>query len=127
MPFEVDLRTRLKNAATTAGTRIDWDERPQTSAYPAVVLETVFDDRAQHMKGFQGYRPTRVQASCLATTKAAAVTLRNAVIAALVPEGTAGATDFRRAQSISHFGRPDTNDTGTVFNELVDLTLWHNG
>jgi hypothetical protein len=130
MSMETALRTRLKNAAgvsTIVGTRIDWTERPQRSAYPAVVLTLVSDVRSQHMAGFDTFRPTRVQIDCFATTAAQKVSLREAVIAAIVPAATQSGVEFLRAQDISVTDRSKNTETGFVHQDLIDLTIWHDG
>ncbi len=128
MSFETALRSRLKAAgAVTAivGQRIDWTERPQRSAYPAVVLQIVSDDRSQHMKGFNGFRPTRVQIDCFALKADTKVTLREAVIAAVVPAASVSPATFLRAFVNNVIDRSENTETGFVHRDLIDLTFWH--
>jgi hypothetical protein len=129
MSMETALRARLKNDAgvsALAGTRIDWSQRPQGSSTPCVVLTTVADNRDQHFQGFATYRPTRVQIDCYAATKALTVSLREAVISAVVPEATEGGVTFLRSFINTVLDRGDQTETGFVHRELIDLTCWHN-
>ena len=64
MDWQAALRARLVAAAPVTalvGSRIYWVDRPQASALPAITLQTISDDRPQHMKGFIGLNPARVQ------------------------------------------------------------------
>ncbi|WP_343347653.1 DUF3168 domain-containing protein [Sphingomicrobium sp. XHP0239] len=126
--MEDALRTRLKAdpaVAAIVGAGVYWDERPQATAYPAVVLETIFGQRDQHLKGFDGFHSTRVQVNCFSTTKKEAVSLREAVIAAIVPAAAEGGTEFLRAQDIEVRQGPKSTSTGTTHNEIVEATIWH--
>lgn len=128
MSMETALRARLKSAgAVTAivGTRIDWTERPQRSALPAVVLQVVADSRAQHMAGFAGFRATRVQIDCFAVKRDTVVQLREAVIAAAVPAAEQDGIEFLRAFVNAVRDRGENSETGFVHRDLIDLTIWH--
>lgn len=128
MSFETALRQRLLDDATVAGivaTRVDWTVRTQGSEFPAIVLTQVYDDRSQHMLGFNTFRPTRVQVDCYATTKAVVVPLREAVISALADEITKSGVTFLRAFVNTVLDRGDQTDTGFIHRELIDLSIWH--
>lgn len=128
MSMETALRARMKDDAAVAaivGSRIDWGVRPQGSILPAIVLTNVFDDRSQHMAGFIAARQTRVQIDCYAATKAAAVELREAVIAAVVPPASKSGVTFQRAQGISVLDRGEHTEAGFIHRELIDLQIWH--
>lgn len=128
--MEIALRARLlgdAGVAALASNRVDWSVRPQGSILPAIVLTTVFDDRTQHMAGFDGYRRTRVQIDCYAAKKADAVALREAVLAAVVPAATQGGVTFLRAFVNTVLDRGEQTETGFIYRELIDLNLWHNG
>jgi hypothetical protein len=129
MSMETALRARLKadaGVSALVGSRIDWSVRPQGSSTPCVVLTTIADDRDQHFQGFATYRPTRLQIDCYAATKAVAVSLREAVIAAVVPEATQSGVTFLRAFINTVLDRGDQTETGFIHRELIDLTCWHN-
>ena len=127
MSFEEALRDRLKADATVTaivGTRIDWDVRPQATAYPALVLETITGLNPRHMKGFS-LTSDRVQFSCFANTKKEAVALRTAVLAAIEAPATAGGIEFMGAQDIVRRQAPNNTSTGVVSNEIVEATFFH--
>lgn len=128
MSFETALRSRLKAAGAVKaiiGARVDWDERPQRSAYPAVVLEGIADPRPQHMKGMNTFRETRVSINCFAITADVKVNLREAVIAALVPEVTLEGVTFRRGFVNNVIPRNENTETGFVHRDLIDMSFWH--
>lgn len=130
MTMETALRSRLQAASAVTnivGASIFWTERPQRSAYPAVVLQTISDERPQHMKGLNDFRPTRVQIDCFALKRDTVVTLREAVIAAVLPEATASSVSFRRAFVNDVSDRSRNTETGFVHRDLVDITFWHDG
>lgn len=127
--MEAALRARLiANAGVSAlvGNRIDWGARPQGSILPAIVLTLVSDERTQHMAGFDSYRATRVQIDCYATTYATAVAMREAVLAAAIPAGSASGVTFRRAFVNTSAGRTENNETAILHRQMLDLTFWHN-
>lgn len=129
MTMETALRARLKDDAGVAAlvaNRIDWGVRTQNAALPAIVLTTVADQRDQHMAGFATYRPTRVQIDCYGKTKAEAASLREAVIAAIVPEATNSGVSFLRAFVNTVLDRGDQTETGFIHRVLIDLSIWHN-
>jgi hypothetical protein len=128
MSFDVALRARLKadaNVSTIVGTRIDWDERPQRSAYPAIVLELASDPRPQNMGGLDAFRSTRIWINCFAITAAGKAALREAVIAAVLPEATQDDVHFRRSFINNVINRSENTETGFVHRDLVDVTIWH--
>lgn len=126
MSFETALRSRLKDDAGVAAitSQVDWTVRPQASSFPAVVLTNIADQRDQHFQGFAGFRPTRVQIDCYAATKAVAVSLREAVLAAVVPAATKGGVTFLRSFVNTVLDRGDQTETGFIHRELIDLTIW---
>lgn len=129
MSMETALRARLKDDAGVSGlvgSRVDWNVRPQGTTAPCIVLTVVSDDRGQHMAGFHGYRPTRVQVDCYAATRAAAVQVRDAVLAAIVPQADKSGVSFLRAFVNTVMGRGDQTETGVIHREMIDLTIWHN-
>lgn len=100
MDFESALRARLLAAAPVTSLveqRITWVNRPQGSALPAITLQIIDDDRAQHMAGFQGLQRVVVQLDIWATSYGQGKALKEAVIAALAPENTSNGIHFERA------------------------------
>lgn len=122
MSFETALRTRTGSAAVMAIAKsVEWDNRGD---YPAVVLRTVFDDRARHMTGFQGKRYSRVQIDVLALDKPTMVALREAVIAAVAPRATVGGVAFEAIRNVSAIGRSEQGDTKFIFRDGIDAVFW---
>lgn len=127
--METALRTRLKNNAGVSalvGTRIDWGVRPQNAALPCIVLTIVADQRPQHMGGLMDSRATRVQIDCYGQTRASAVALREAVIAAILPQATVSGVTFQRAFIDTVRNIDAQTDTGVVFRDMIDAQIWHN-
>lgn len=125
--METALRSKLKaDAAVSAlvGSRVDWNERPQKSQLPAIVLQLIADNRSQHMGGFDTFTQTRVQIDCFAETAKTSVELANAVIAAIVPAST-GSTEFLRGfiNDVRDLG--ENTETGFVHRRMVDAYIWH--
>lgn len=126
--METALRARLLNdpaVAAIIGNRVSWIERPQRSAYPAVVLQIVSSPRPQHMGGVQSFRQSRIQFDCFATTARQAAELCEAVIAAIVPAGESGETKFLRGfiNDVRDLG--EDTDGGFVHRRSIDAYIWH--
>lgn len=130
MSMETALRSRLLNDATVAGitgTRVDWTERPQMTALPAVTLQVISDPRPQTFSGFTGFRETRVQIDCWGLTRGAVVALREAVIAAVAPAGTFYSVNFGRSFfPTGGIDRGENTETGFVHRDSIDALVWHN-
>lgn len=127
MDLEQAITARLLGAAPVtaiAGARVYWDERPQASALPALVLQVISDPRPQHLQGFNSLRATRVQVDALAATRASARALIEAAIAALVPEAIVGGITFNRGQVDGGGGRPGPGETQLVRRIIADLIIW---
>lgn len=120
------LIARLDAAAAVtdvAGSRTYWLVRPQNSALPAVVLQVVGGERAQHLDGFEDMRTVRVQAACLAEKHSVSRTLAEAVTAALVPEAEVDGVLFWRASADEPRDLGNQTDTGFVHRAVVDLII----
>lgn len=130
MDMQGGLRARLLASAqvqAAAGTRIYWVQRPQTSALPAITLQTISDGRPEHLKGQDGARETRVQMDVWAATYAAALSLARAAIAAVTGPAV---TDGKRFGNTRVDGQrdlgEDVNNT-FVHRQSVDLLIRHVG
>lgn len=114
-------------SATNAlvGSRVHWDIRPQDEALPAVVLnEPSPQFRPQHMGGFEDMRTARIQVNAYATTKAAADTIIESLIADLVPEATVSDVLFWRADVEGPFDLGIEQTTGGVIrHRTADLII----
>lgn len=94
------LRARLLAAPAViaqVGQRVYWVDRPQSSALPAITLQTVSELRPQHMGGFDGLSDVRVQVDIWAATYADTKAIAEDVIAALIPAHTANGIRFERS------------------------------
>lgn len=108
------------------GQRIEWDERAPDSPLPAIMLQTITDVRPQNHDGFDDFRGTRVQVNCLAATKAQAIAVREAAIAALVPAGEQSGVTFLRSFIDGGGSDAERTSTGRICRERTDLIIWHN-
>jgi hypothetical protein len=132
MDFEGALRARLLSAAPVVALVADWRDtkaiywvdRPQASALPAITLQTIDDDRAQHMGGFQSMQRALVQVDIWAATYAAGKALKEAVIAALVPAASGNGIDFRRA-FVRGRDLSEQTETQFVHRPSLDFTFFY--
>lgn len=129
MDFQGALRARLVAAAAVTalvGTRIYWVERPQASALPSITLQTIAEERPQHMAGLENMKVSRVQIDCWASSYAQAQALAEAVIAAVVPENTSNGIVFHRTfiDSIRDLG--ERTETQFIHRASLDLIFNHN-
>lgn len=125
------LLKRLDDDATVTalvGTRKYWVARSQSDALPAIVLQVISEERAQHLDSFEDMRVARVQVSALALRYGQARQVLEAAIAALVPpvqvSDATNAVVFWRA---SVEGPRDTAEevagTGMVHRPIADLIV----
>jgi hypothetical protein len=124
------IRTRLladATVATAVGTRVTWVDRPQASALPAIVLQTISDPRPAHMKDYDGARMTRVQMDIFASKYSTALSLARAAIAALKDPATVSGKKF--GGTFVDGQRDLSEDVGgtLVHRQSVDLLVWHAG
>lgn len=124
MDMQGALRARITGASTTAGNRVYWVDRPQASLLPAVTLQIISDFRPQHLKGFDQTRDTRVQIDCWAATYAAAIALKEAVLAAVVPINTSNGIRFDRAIIDGERDLGERIETQFIHRASVDLVVW---
>ncbi len=128
MDMQGALRARLLAALTVTtlvGTRVHWMTRPQNDPLPSITLLTVSDGRPKHLKGYQGFRETRVQCDCWASTYSQARALAEAAIAVLSPPQTGNGVRFDHA--IADGPRDLGENIGTAFihRASVDFIIWH--
>lgn len=132
MDLQSAIIDRLGSGSATfdiAADRVSWRLRKQGSALPAVVLDTVSEERTQHLDGFDTMRTARVQAACLATTYGASRALAEAVIADLVGAAVvadAGGDDVLFWQGSVEGPRDlgeQTETEGFLHRAVVDLIL----
>lgn len=127
MDMQKALRARLLAASPVnvlVAQRVDWVDRPQASALPAITLQTISDSRPQHLKGFQALRDTRVQVDCWGATYQQVSVLREAVIAALVPENTGNGIRFDRTLVDGVRDLGERTDIQFIHRTSIDLIVW---
>lgn len=122
MDMEAALRARLIAAATPAGSRIYWEDRPQGQPLPAVVLTVISDLRPQTLSDWDMLE-ARVQADVLATSFAGKKALKEAVIAALTPAHLGNGIQFMRATEINAVPRNERTETQYIFRDAIDFLI----
>jgi hypothetical protein len=128
MDWQGALRARLIAAAPVTALvvqRVYWVDRPQASDLPAITLQTISEERPQHMKGFDGLDVSRVQLDCWATSYSQAQALKEAALAATVGEHTGNGVRFERAfiDSIRDLG--ERVETQFIHRASIDLIIHH--
>ena len=126
--MEAALRARIVDSPAVSAIvsgRVYWENRPQSAPLPDVTLLIVSDERPQHMKGFDSFRPTEVQIDVRATSFAQKKALKEAVIDAVAPKHFGNGVRFARASDVR--ARPLNEDAGTqfIFRDVIELTVWH--
>ncbi len=127
MDMQGALRARLLAAAPVTALvaqRISWVDRPQASALPSITLQVISDERPQHMKDFNDLRDARVQIDCWALSYASASAIKEAVIAALVPEQTGNGIIFNRALVDGARDLGERTETQFIHRHSIDLLIW---
>lgn len=124
MDMQGALRARIIAAATSAGSRVTWVDRPQANGLPAVTLQIVSDQRPQHLKGFNPLRGTTVEIDCWGTAYAEVTALKEAVLAAVVPENTGNGIRFDRAIVDSERDLGERAETQFIHRSSIDLVVW---
>jgi hypothetical protein len=130
MDFQSGVRARLLADTTIlAGVvnRVYWGERPQGTAYPAIVLQTISDPRPAHLKDYDGARSTLVQMDVMATTYKAALDIARAGIAALKEPETISGKIFGPAFVDSQRDTVEPSGTSNIHRQSVDLNIRHTG
>lgn len=124
MTMQADLRSRLLGQ-TGAGNRVTWLDRPQGSALPAITLQTITEERAQNLRGFEGLQMARVQLDVWGKSYAEAQTVSDAAIAAVVPAATQGGTTFSRTMIENLRDGQESAETQIFYRKSMDLIIHH--
>jgi Protein of unknown function (DUF3168) len=130
MDFQTGVRARLlANGLVTGsvGTRIDWGQRPQGTAYPAIVLQTISDPRPAHLKDYEATRSTLIQLDVYATTYAAALSIARNAIAVLKVPATISGKVFGPAFVDGQRDTVETSGTTNIHRQSVDFSIIHVG
>lgn len=125
MDMQGALRARLLNQ-TAAGTRVYWLSRPQTSALPAITLQTIAGGRPRTYDGLQAFRDTRVQMDIWAASYAEARSVAEAAIGALEPiKTTSNGVIFDSIFFDSESDALERVGTTDIHRTSIDLIVWH--
>lgn len=118
--------TALVGGATRP--RIHWDRLPERKSVPALILHQVASDPVAHT--YKGRVPTQawlVQLDAWAGTRAEAIALRDAALAALdgmkTPPVMAFPEGFHSAWESAP--GPDRQNASEIFRASIDAKVWH--
>lgn len=131
MDWKGALKARLVAAAPvtalvgTSPARVDWVERPQASALPAITLQTIDDARPRTYGNFQEGRPSTVQMDVWAASFAQKEALTEAAITALAGASTANGISFQPAYIDSVRDLGERVETQFIHRTSIDLIVWH--
>lgn len=125
MDWQAALRARAladTPLTTLVGSKVTWVSRPQSTALEALTLQTINEERPQHMKGFDGLNPVLVQLDAWSASHSKANAIIDAAIAALVPANTGNGIRFDRA-FVQRKGDLPAEDApnSTIFRSSADL------
>jgi hypothetical protein len=130
MDLQTAMRARLVASGplnTLVAGRVYWGERPQGTALPAVVLQTIDDPIKVHLKGYQAARETFVQADIYAGTYSSALAIARLVIATMEVPATFGGKAFGACFVDRRRDTVETSGTINLHRQSVDFTIWHIG
>lgn len=102
-----------------------WLDRPQGSVLPSITLQTISNDRPQHMAGFQSTRTARVQMDVWAATLITATQIMDAAVMALRPKETSNGIEFGVTFFEDERDFAERLETKTIYRTSVDLIVWH--
>jgi len=114
----------LADSAVTSlvGERINWIERPQDEGFPAITLQVIDRDYAQHMTGLQKTQFALVQVDVWALGYLEATQIEEAVVNSLLPEMTINGVKFGRAFVRSR-DLSERTETQFIFRPSMDFTI----
>ena len=107
-----------------AGNRVNWSERPQGAALPAVILHKISGVRDYNMDGASNLVSSRVQADCWALTYGDAMQLSRAVrnvLSGYRNGDLQGAFIDAERQSVEK----ETDGAQRYFRVSLDFIIWH--
>lgn len=126
--MEAALSSRLiadQGVGAIVSDSVFWNERPEGSDYPAVVLLLIRQERPRTNDGFDRYRRSFVQFSCFAEDQSVAVALREAVVAAMAERCQHGGVEFLEALEVEVRGRVANTNSTAIHQEVVDVVIFH--
>jgi hypothetical protein len=112
--------------AAIVSTRIYWGVVPQNATLPYVRLHIISDPRPEHLKGYQGSRRTRIQASCFASSFGVAKQLGTAIVKAVSsPWADTGGKVGRVKCEGPREGQGTDTANGFIHHQIVDAMMEH--
>jgi hypothetical protein len=128
--MEEDLVARLlANAGLSAlvGVQINWLDRPQAGALPAVTLQMISPGRDYTYAGALNTAATRVQGDSWGRSYLEAKQVSRALVAAIEPAGLQGGTRFGASfvDSGSDFPPEDMPGGTKVYRVTTDFIIWN--
>jgi hypothetical protein len=131
MDIEEAIRDRLVADATLAARlpayldskTVFWGERPQGSAMPAIVLNTVSRPVAEHMKGAQRLQFMRTQLDTYGDDPATAQQIADIAAAVMMPRAFGEHYYFRPSSILNRRDLQEPAATGTIFRTWLDLMV----
>lgn len=110
------------------GTKINWLQRPQASALPAITLQRISDLPTNDGCGADALTETRVQIDCWGLTFTSVLAVSRAVEAALSGQSfTHGTTEFVSVfiDASSDTAEPGTTQGSIIHRVRTDYQFWH--
>ena len=105
--------------------RVFWNDRPEKSALPALVLLLIRQERPRNNDGFDSYRRSYVQLSAYSEDQAEAVALREAAIAGVAEREVHDGVQFLEALDVEVRGRVANTNSAAIHQEVVDVVISH--
>lgn len=125
MDMEGALKARIIALATAAAGRVDWLERPQAAALPAITLQVVTGDYPQTYGGLQATRDPRIQMDVWGRTYAEAKSIMVALIAGLTGRTVSSGIAFDNIIFEGERDGLERLETTNVYRRGIDLIVWH--
>lgn len=123
-----DLQSALRSriVAAVGHSRVYWTLVPQGAARPYVRMQTVTDERPEHIEGYDAARRTRVQVDVFADKYSEARAASETIIAAVADPATVSGVKFGRtkAEGPRDLGE-DVDGVGYVHRLSMDLLAEH--
>lgn len=128
MDMQTALTARLKADAGLAvmlGGRLFWNVVPQATALPYARLQTITDQRPQHLTGYDASRQTRVQIDVFAKDYGTARGIVEAIIAEMAAPLTLSGVQFGRGKAEGPRDLGEEATEGFVHRLSLDLIIEH--
>jgi hypothetical protein len=125
MDMEGALKARIVALGTAAATRVDWVDRPQGTALPAITLQTISGDHPYTHGGLEQTRDPRVQMDVWGRSYGEVKSVMDALIAGLSVSDESNGISFEPARFENERDGLERLDTANVYRRGIDLIVWH--